>query len=65
MSRYCRSIKRQSGTGLRKIRENESTCALRTLRLLLVVIHTERRNGVRIIRARKVTGYEKGIDEQG
>lgn len=32
---------------------------------LLVVIHTERRNSVRIISARKATRYEKGIYEQG
>ncbi|MDO8789769.1 MAG: BrnT family toxin [Sulfuritalea sp.] len=28
---------------------------------LLVVVHTERRNSVRIISARKATRYEKGI----
>ncbi len=28
---------------------------------LLVVVHTERRNNVRIISARKATRYEKGI----
>lgn len=28
---------------------------------LLVVVHTERRNNVRIINARKATRYEKGI----
>ena len=32
---------------------------------LLVVVHTERRNNVRIINARKATRYEKGIYEQG
>jgi len=32
---------------------------------LLVVVHTERRNNVRIISARKATEYEKGIYEQG
>jgi uncharacterized DUF497 family protein len=32
---------------------------------LLVVVHTERRNNVRIISARKATRYEKGIYEQG
>ncbi len=31
---------------------------------LLVVVHTERRNGVRIISARKATRYEKNIYEQ-
>jgi uncharacterized protein len=32
---------------------------------LLVVVHTERRNGVRIISARKATHYEKSIYENG
>ncbi|MBK7673660.1 MAG: BrnT family toxin [Candidatus Accumulibacter sp.] len=32
---------------------------------LLVVVHTERRNNVRIISARKATRYEKGIYEHG
>ena len=32
---------------------------------LLVVVHTERRNNVRIISARKATRYEKGICENG
>ena len=31
---------------------------------LLVVVHTERRNGIRIISARKATKYEKTIYEQ-
>lgn len=32
---------------------------------LLVVVHTERRNSVRIISVRKATRYEKGIYEHG
>lgn len=32
---------------------------------LLVLVHTERRNNVRIISARKATRYEKGIYDQG
>ena len=32
---------------------------------LLVVVHTERRNSVRIISARKATRHEKGIYENG
>ncbi len=32
---------------------------------LLVVVHTERRNGTRIISARKATRYEKSIYENG
>jgi uncharacterized DUF497 family protein len=31
---------------------------------LLVVSHTERRNVIRIISARKATRYERGIDEE-
>ncbi|MSQ59361.1 MAG: BrnT family toxin [Betaproteobacteria bacterium] len=31
---------------------------------LLVVVHTERHNNVRIISARKATQYEKGIHDQ-
>lgn len=32
---------------------------------LLVVVHTDRRNGVRVISARKATRYEKSIYENG
>lgn len=32
---------------------------------LLVVVHTDRRNGVRIISVRKATRYEKSIYENG
>ena len=32
---------------------------------LLVVVHTERRNSIRIISARKATRYEKSIYENG
>lgn len=32
---------------------------------LLVAVHTERRNSIRIISARKATRYEKGIHENG
>ncbi|MDO8439776.1 MAG: BrnT family toxin [Polaromonas sp.] len=32
---------------------------------LLVVMHTGRRNGIRVISARKATRYEKGIYENG
>ena len=32
---------------------------------LLVVVHTERRSGSRIISARKATRYERGIYEKG
>lgn len=46
--------------------ENRSrTYGLSNKGRLLVVVHTERRNNVRIISARKATRYEKGIYEQG
>lgn len=32
---------------------------------LLVVVHTERRSGIRIISARRATRYEKSIYENG
>ena len=32
---------------------------------LLVIVHTERRNGIRIISARKATRYEKSIYKNG
>ena len=32
---------------------------------LLVVVHTERRNGIRMISAREATRYEKSIYENG
>jgi uncharacterized protein len=32
---------------------------------LLVVVHTDRRNGIRIISARRATRYEKSIYENG
>ena len=32
---------------------------------VLVVVHTERRNKVRVISARKATRYEKGIYDNG
>jgi uncharacterized protein len=32
---------------------------------LIVVVHTERKTGIRIISARKATKYEKAIYEQG
>ena len=41
--------------------ERSRTYGLSNKRRLLVVVHTERRDNVRIISARKATRYEKGI----
>ena len=41
------------------------TYGLSNKRRLLVVVHTERRDNVRIISARKATRYEKDIYEKG
>jgi uncharacterized DUF497 family protein len=41
------------------------TYGLSNKKRLLVVIHTERRNHVRLISARKATRYEKSIYENG
>ena len=41
------------------------TYGVSNLGRLLVVVHTERRDNVCIISARKATRYEKGIYEQG
>ena len=41
------------------------TYGLSNKRRLLVVVHTERRNNVRIISARKATRYEKSIYTHG
>ncbi|MBK7956458.1 MAG: BrnT family toxin [Candidatus Accumulibacter sp.] len=41
--------------------ERSRTYGISNKRRLLVVVHTERRDNVRIISARKATRYEKGI----
>lgn len=45
--------------------ERSRTYALSNKMRLLVVVHTERRDVVRIISARKATRYEKSIYENG
>ncbi len=45
--------------------ERSRTYGISNKERLLVVIHTERRNNIRIISARKATRYEKSIYEQG
>ena len=44
--------------------DRSRTYGISNKRRLLVVVHTERRNNVRIISARKATRYEKGIYDQ-
>lgn len=48
-----------------EMEERSRTYGISNKERLLVVIHTERRNGIRIISARKATRYEKGIYENG
>ena len=45
--------------------ERSRTYGFSKMGRLLVVVHTERRNGIRIISARKATRYEKSIYTQG
>jgi len=45
--------------------DRSRTYGISNKKRLLVVVHTERRNHVRIISARKATRYEKGIYENG
>jgi uncharacterized protein len=45
--------------------DRSRTYAISNKARLLVVVHTERRNSIRIISARKATRYEKGIYENG
>lgn len=48
-----------------EVEERSRTYGLSNKGRLLVVVHTERRNSIRIISARKATRYEKGIYENG
>lgn len=48
-----------------ELEDRSRTCGVLNKERLLVVVHTERRNGIRIISARKTTRYEKGIYENG
>jgi hypothetical protein len=45
--------------------ERSRTYGISNKERLLVVVHTERRNRVRLISARKATRYEKSIYENG
>ena len=48
-----------------ELEDRSRTYGLSNKGRLLVVIHTERRDNVRIISARRATRYEKGIYTQG
>ena len=50
-----------SDTDHSDVEERSRTYGISNKERLLVVIHTERRSGIRIISARKATRYEKGI----
>ena len=54
-----------SDTDHSELEDRSRTYGVSNKQRLLVVIHTERRNGIRIISARKATRYEKGIYENG
>ncbi len=54
-----------SDTDHSEFEERSRTYGVSNKTRLLVVVHTERRNGIRIISARKATRYEKGIYENG
>ena len=48
-----------------EVEERSRTYGISNKARLLVVIHTGRRNGIRIMSARKATRYEKSIYENG
>lgn len=50
-----------SDTDHSDVEERSRTYGISNKERLLVVVHTERRSGIRIISARKATRYEKGI----
>ena len=54
-----------SDTDHTEVEERSRTYAISNKARLLVVVHTERRNAVRIISARKATRYEKSIYQNG
>ena len=54
-----------SDTDHAEVEERSRTYGISNRQRLLVIIPTERRNGIRIISARKATRYEKGIYENG
>ena len=54
-----------SDTDHSELEDRSRTYGVSNKTRLLVVVHTDRRNGIRIISARKATRYEKGIYENG
>ena len=48
-----------------EVEDRSRTYGMSNKSRLLVVVHTERSNGVRIISARKATRYEKSIYQNG
>ena len=54
-----------SDTDHSELEDRSRTFGVSNKTRLLVVVHTERRNGIRIISARKATRYEKDIYENG
>ena len=54
-----------SDTDHAEVEERSRTYGISNKERLLVVVHTERRNAVRIISARKATRYEKSIYQNG
>ena len=54
-----------SDTEHSEIEERCRTYGISNKERLLVVVHTERRNSIRIISVRKATRYEKGIYKNG
>jgi len=54
-----------SDTDHTEVEDRSRTYGVSNQARLLVVIHTERRTGIRIISARKATRYEKSIYENG
>lgn len=53
-----------AGTDYSESEHRSRTYGMLNKERLLVVVHTKRRNGVRIISARKATRYEKSIYEE-
>lgn len=54
-----------SDTDHSELEDRSRTYGMSNRERLLVVIHTERRNGIRIISARKATKHEKNIYKNG
>ena len=54
-----------SDTDHSELEDRSRTYGVSNKERLLVVVHTERRNSIRIISTRKATRYEKGIYENG